>query len=413
MSGSTQALTASPLTYTPAISPTLSSYQGLSGDMLIGLAQQQAAFQQTPPQANQQQALQYVQAAAQATDPKLQNTLLQDALNLLTPQSSAPASPAQATGGGASGGPAAGGATASIQQIEQEIQQLQQQLQQLEGGGATTPAPAPAQGVGGTGGVTGSPTLASPGGGTTGSTAPNSGSGDTTGSDPSLSINGNSVNTGVYTISGSTNDDGSLTITNNQTGQTTEVWGDPHIKVNGQDTADFQKDGLNIALQDGTTVHIDPTSLNSNGVAHIGQVSITKGDQAVTMGGTGGPNGFEGGVQTSGVMNNDAATQNAMYNSPTATNITLGADGNLYYDNANGSMGAEITATSGKETDLDGSESGSSATATGGSGGGATDTQQLINQLMSTMATNSNSLYSMMMQQTLQGLENNSGYANA
>ena len=385
MSQTVQAMTASPLTYTPTISPTLSSYQGLSGDMQIGLAEQQAAYQQTPPQANQQQALQYVQAAAQATDPNLQNSLLQNALNMLTPLQSQPVSPAQATGSGA-------GAATSIQAIEQEIQQLQQQLQQLEGGAS----PVPSSGLPAAGATTGAPV----------------GSVDTTGSDPSLSVNGNSVNTGMYTISGSTNDDGSLTITNNQTGQSTEVWGDPHVKVNGQDTADFQKDGLNITLQDGTTVHIDPTAVNSNGVAHIGQVSITKGDQAVVMGGTGGANGFEGGVQTSGVMNGEAAAQNAMYNSPTASNVTLGADGNLYYDNANGSMGAEITATGGKETDLDGSSAAASATASGGTGGAA-DTQQLINQLMASMSTNSSSLYSMMMMQTLEGMENQSGYANA
>ena len=114
------------------------------------------------------------------------------------------------------------------------------------------------------------------------------------------------MNTGEYTITAGTGDDGSLTVTNNQTGQSVEVWGDPHIKVNGKDTADFQKDDLNIQLQDGTVIHIQPTATNSDGKAHIAQVSITKGDQAVTIGGTG-PNGFEGGVTTSDVMNGDAS----------------------------------------------------------------------------------------------------------
>jgi hypothetical protein len=234
-----------------------------------------------------------------------------------------------------------------------------------------------------------------------------------------LTVSGNSVNTGEYTISASTSDDGSLTITNNQTGQSTEVWGDPHIKVNGQDTADFQKDDLNIQLQDGTVIHIDPTALNSNGKSHIAQVSITKGDQAVTMGGSG-ANGFSGGVTTSSVMSGDAAFQTGLYNTPTATDITLGADGNLYYNNANGSMGAEITAPSGGgETDLDGAGGGlvsdpaATATTSGSDPASATTMQQAMTQLMGLLAQNQDSFYSIMMMQTLSQMMSQSGYAKA
>jgi hypothetical protein len=216
-------------------------------------------------------------------------------------------------------------------------------------------------------------------------------------SDPSgLTVSGNSVNTGEYTITGSTSDDGSLTITNNQTGQSTEVWGDPHIKVNGQDTADFQKDNLNIQLQDGTVIHIQPTALNSDGKSHIEQVSITKGDQTVTMGAKS-STGFSSGVTTSGVMN-DAGFQSALYNAPNTTSITLGADGNLYYDNANGSMGAEITPTSsGGETDLDGAGGG----LVNGPSGSSQSTQQLVSQLMTMVGQQQQSFYSMMMMQEL------------
>jgi hypothetical protein len=339
------------LTYCPAISPTLSSYQGMSGSELIGLADAQASYNPTPPVANQQQAMQYVQAAAQATDPNLKQQLLQQAVAMLQ--------------GGGGGQPVA------------------------------TPQPVSAPAV-----AAPAPSQAAPSTGTT----------------PSLSVNGNSVNTGEYTITASTSDDGSLTITNNQTGQSTEVWGDPHIKVNGQDTADFQNDPLNIQLQDGTVVHIDPTAVNSSGVSHIGQVSITNGNQSVTMGGSG-PNGFSGGVTTSGVMNGEASYQNGLFNSPNATDITLGTDGNLYYNNANGSMGSEITAQAGGgETDLDGAGGGlvgNPALTTVASPPASGNMQQTMDQLMGLLAQNQDSFYSIMMQQTLSSMMSQSGYAQA
>jgi hypothetical protein len=228
-----------------------------------------------------------------------------------------------------------------------------------------------------------------------------------------LSVNGNSVNTGLYTITGSTKDDGSLTITNNQTGQSTEVWGDPHVNVNGQTIADFQKDPMNIQLQDGTVVHIDPTSLTSNGVSHIGQVSITKGDDSVTMGGVG-ANGFEGGVNTSQMMTGVSGLQTSLYNSPNAIDLTLGADGNLYHNNANGSMGAEVQATNGGQTDLDGS-GGGMVDGSGGSASGASSSnlQALMNQLMSLVSQNEDSFSANLMQTLLQQMMSHSGYQSA
>jgi hypothetical protein len=216
------------------------------------------------------------------------------------------------------------------------------------------------------------------------------------------------VNTGEYTITASTKDDGSLTITNNQTGQSTEIWGDPHIKVNGQDTADFQTGPLNIQLQDGTVVHIDPTALQ-NGVAHIGQVSITKGDQSVEMGGSG-PDGFAGGVSTSALQTGDAGYQSGLYNAPNATDITLGADGNLYYDNANGSMGKEITAKAGGgETDLDGAGGGlvgqPAATAAASS---SNEEQQLLQAIYGMLAKSEMSFYSTLMQQAMSSMMSHS-----
>jgi len=337
-------------------SPILSSYQGLSSGELIGLADAQGTYNPTPPLSNQQQAMQDVEAAAQATDPALAQQLLEQALALL-----------QGDGTGATPQPIA------------------------------TPAP-----------VSGPPVAAT--------TSADSSDSDPGGTDPGLTVSGNSVNTGEYTITAGTNDDGSLTITNNQTGQSVEVWGDPHIKVNGQDTADFQKDDLNIQLQDGTVIHIQPTATNSDGVAHIAEVSITQGDEAVTMGGNG-ANGFADGVTTSGVLTGDAAYQTALYNSPTATDITLGADGDLYYNNANGSMGAEITAPSGGgETDLDGAGGGlvgDPTTTDASDPASSTSTQQVMDQLLGVLAQNQDSFYSIMMMQTLSQMMSQSGYAQA
>lgn len=339
------------------LSPTLDSYAGMGDSELMGLASAQQSYSPAPPQANMNEAMQLVQSADQATDPKLAKELLERAVALLTPN---------------------GGGNAS------------------SGAHPTHAAPEPSSDDGS-----------------------DATSADGTDAGPShtgtpLSVSGNSVNTGMYTISAGTTDDGSLTITNNQTGASTEVWGDPHVKVNGQDTADFQKGPLNIQLQDGTQVHIDPTAL-TNGVAHIGQVSITKGNQSVEMGGTG-TNGFEQGVNTSAVQSGNAGLQRAMYNTPDATDITLGADGNLYQNNANGSMGAEIQAPSGgAETDLDGLGGGMVGQRSASDGGStaqtpsASDMQSVMNTLQG-LVSGSQTFSGYMIQNLLSAMESRSGY---
>ena len=109
-----------------------------------------------------------------------------------------------------------------------------------------------------------------------------------------------------------------------------------------------------------------------------------------------------------------------MYNTPTATDITLGADGNLYDNNANGSMGAEITAPAGGgETDLDGAGGGlvgdpttTSSTAADPSTS-STSMQQTMEQLLGLLAQNQDSFYSIMMMQTVSRMMSQSGYAQA
>jgi hypothetical protein len=98
-----------------------------------------------------------------------------------------------------------------------------------------------------------------------------------------LSVNGNTVNTGNYTITASTDNSGTLTVTDNCSGQTEtfQVWGDPHIKTGSGGVADFQHAPATFDLPDGTRITVDPT--NNPGVNTINNVTITKGNDAVTM----------------------------------------------------------------------------------------------------------------------------------
>jgi hypothetical protein len=105
-----------------------------------------------------------------------------------------------------------------------------------------------------------------------------------------LTVDGNTVNTGRYTISASNNDDGSLTVRDNTTGETVKAWGDPHITTDRGDQTDFQHQPVTFLLDDGTKITIDPTQ--NNGVNYINNVTITKGNDAVEMG------GFRGNLQT-------------------------------------------------------------------------------------------------------------------
>jgi hypothetical protein len=204
-----------------------------------------------------------------------------------------------------------------------------------------------------------------------GASQSSAGSSDATGNG-ALSVNGNSVDTGRYVITGSTDQDGSLKITDKQTGQTDTIWGDPHLDTSTGQHAEFQKDGLTINLPDGTRVEMKPTALD-NGVAHLQGALISKGGDAVTMSGfTGG-----GGMQTSGVQQ-DSESLEQQYMTPNETVLDAGQDGvaDLHYTNADGSMGAQLTSTD-PTTSLDGAggadPSGSTFGADGTGGAGSSD----------------------------------------
>lgn len=96
-----------------------------------------------------------------------------------------------------------------------------------------------------------------------------------------LSVNGNTVNTGRYTIAASKDNGGTLTVTDNQTGKNFKVWGDPHITTDKGDTTDFQHAPATFKLPDGTEITVTPT--DNSGVNTIDHVTITKGNDAATM----------------------------------------------------------------------------------------------------------------------------------
>jgi hypothetical protein len=96
-----------------------------------------------------------------------------------------------------------------------------------------------------------------------------------------LTVNGNTVNTGRYTITASTGDGGTLTVTDNTTGESFKVSGDPHITTDKGDTTSFQHAPATFMLPDGTQITVDPT--HNSGVNYINNVTITKGNDAVEM----------------------------------------------------------------------------------------------------------------------------------
>jgi hypothetical protein len=171
------------------------------------------------------------------------------------------------------------------QQISQEIQQLVQQLQQELGGlGSGSQSGAGSGGLGSTGGSSdpfsglGSFGDAGSTGSTSGSQSPwtvtNTGAGQ------------DQIDLGNYTLSLNKSDSG-WTLTNKQTGATTNISGDPHVSENGNNWT-FKND-LTFALDDGTkiTVHTTPAG---NGQTLSSSLDITK-------------NGY--GMQVTGLASND------------------------------------------------------------------------------------------------------------
>jgi len=75
----------------------------------------------------------------------------------------------------------------------------------------------------------------------------------------------------------------SATITDANTGQTTQIWGDPHVMVNGQHQFDFYGT-TTFTLPNGTKITVNTEQSRSNpDVYYANSLTITKGSQGMTV----------------------------------------------------------------------------------------------------------------------------------
>lgn len=76
-----------------------------------------------------------------------------------------------------------------------------------------------------------------------------------------------------------------VVITNANTGETTRIWGDPHVDVDGQHVYDFWGT-TTFTLENGTKITIDTeAAANNPNVYYAETLTITKGDQAIVVDG--------------------------------------------------------------------------------------------------------------------------------
>lgn len=76
-----------------------------------------------------------------------------------------------------------------------------------------------------------------------------------------------------------------ITVTNANTGETTRIWGDPHVEIDGKQAFDFWGT-TTFTLGNGAKITINTEPFGGNPNAYVAsQLVITKGDQAVTVDG--------------------------------------------------------------------------------------------------------------------------------
>lgn len=122
--------------------------------------------------------------------------------------------------------------------------------------------------------------IASLGGGTVQATTP---APTPTPAPPALTLSGNTVDTGRYTLTASTDDTATLHVHDNQTNTDFQVHGDPHVEDGAGHKAEFQSHTLVVSLGDGTTVQFDPTALNSKHVAYLADVQVSKNGETAEI----------------------------------------------------------------------------------------------------------------------------------
>jgi hypothetical protein len=76
-----------------------------------------------------------------------------------------------------------------------------------------------------------------------------------------------------------------ISIANANSGETTRIWGDPHVEVNGHHVFDFAGT-TTFTLDNGTKITINTEQYAANPDAYVAsKVTITKGDQAIVVDG--------------------------------------------------------------------------------------------------------------------------------
>lgn len=100
-----------------------------------------------------------------------------------------------------------------------------------------------------------------------------------------------------YTIKANEKD-ATWTVTNNETGKSTTVSGDPHVDANsdGKNDFDFKKD-MTFKLDDGTKITVGTVPGGENGTTFSSQLTITNGDNAVQVSGLGDKHDGEGNLE--------------------------------------------------------------------------------------------------------------------
>lgn len=90
-----------------------------------------------------------------------------------------------------------------------------------------------------------------------------------------------------YTIKANEKD-ATWTVTNNETGKSTKVWGDPHADTNndGKTDFDFKKD-MTFKLDDGTKITVGTVPGGENGTTYSSTLTITNGQNAMQVKGLG------------------------------------------------------------------------------------------------------------------------------
>lgn len=100
--------------------------------------------------------------------------------------------------------------------------------------------------------------------------------------------------------------DATWTVTNNETGKTTKVWGDPHVDTDndGKNDFDFKKD-MTFKLDDGTKITVGTVPGGENGTTYSSSLTITNGDKAMQVTGLGDSHDGENNLE---VKQSDAGT---------------------------------------------------------------------------------------------------------